>query len=73
MEHAECATCCCFIRKLLDGEIDPETAAEQIKISKSAWRKQKGEFSKKGASEAQRILDGELPDDLTGPEVSGRG
>lgn len=30
---------------MLDGEIDPESAS--VSVSKSAWRKQKGDMSKK--------------------------
>eukprot|EP00038_Savillea_parva_P007397 m.169902 g.169902 ORF g.169902 m.169902 type:complete len:130 (-) comp13161_c0_seq1:219-608(-) len=53
-------------QKMLDGELDD---AQPVEVSKSAWRKQKGEMSKKDSEVAQRILDGELPDEMTGPSA----
>eukprot|EP00039_Didymoeca_costata_P027953 m.19556 g.19556 ORF g.19556 m.19556 type:complete len:119 (+) comp6611_c0_seq1:127-483(+) len=49
-------------QKIMDGEIDPADA-DKVKVSKSAWRKQKGKMSKQDATTMQKILDGEVNPD----------
>eukprot|EP00041_Stephanoeca_diplocostata_P006297 m.79719 g.79719 ORF g.79719 m.79719 type:complete len:140 (-) comp16288_c0_seq1:225-644(-) len=49
-------------QKILDGEID--ISKDQVKVSRSNWRKQVAGQGARDAAMEQRIMDGELPPDL---------
>ena len=52
-----------FNRKILDGEISPEDAESgNVKVSSSAWRKQKGKVSAHEADMEEKIMNGLIPE-----------
>lgn len=53
------------MQQILDGEITEEEAGQR-RVSKSAWRKQKGSQSKEHAEMERRIMDGDFDPDAAG-------